>query len=411
MRAYFFTELRYIFRSYWRKWGSPFIEVSIGAAIAFGSVFLGGTRDWQQLDHWVLKHFFQLRGPMPAPEGVVIVAIDDESYKDLDASTNFPLPRKYIAEALEAIEAASPKAIILDSKIPSQPNMEPEADDRIEAALRAGPTSIWTGEMPGEKSELNFEKNLSPTVLGSAERFRKAAKMELPMTIAGNGEMLLYVSYGTDPNATLYERAPIAKALVELAHLNIEKPGPFDLINFYGPKGTIHRIALHSLIRPENDAVNEQLRDKIVLMGYQSIAYGRGAMNKDEFTVPVSSFPMYGVEIHANIIGNLIDRSWLKQPPRITERKLLLLLTLLIACAGMSLSAMKGISTVTVLTVVVVMIDYYAFSVRKLWIAGIGSFLVASAVTIIAIAIYRIWGTERFRKYINKMLGFEPQKK
>jgi CHASE2 domain-containing sensor protein len=394
-------------RSWWRKWAAPLTQGTLASLISIGTVLLWNTADGRSLDHWVLRHFFLFRGALSAPPDVILVAIDDETYGKLSASTNFPLPRHFLADAFEEAEKASAKTIILDAKIPSQPNLEPEADDRIEAALRAGPTAIWTGEMPSESTEANGNSLATSAVLRSDERFRNAAKLELPMIVGGEDDLVMYISDSTTPEATLYERVPIAKALVELAHLKSDAPGPNDLINFYGPKGTLKRISLYKLLGDDAATFREMLRDKIVLLGYQSIAHGRGPSNKDEYDVPVSNFPMYGLEIHGNIIGNLIDRSWLRRLSEQTESMLLLFSTILMAGSGLRLKPSRGVPLVAGVAFVLLLADYYLFAFRRLWISGIGPFLLAAAATCVVIALYRIASTERFRERMKRALGFD----
>lgn len=407
MQSYFLTEFRYYLRSYWRKWSKPLTQGAIACLIALGTVTLWNTAEGRALDHWVLRNFFLIRGPRPPPPEVVMIAIDDETYARLSASTNFPLPRHFLASALERIDDASPRAIIIDANIPAQPNLEPDADTRIEAALRAGPTTIWTGQLRHELSELDPGSRDSAPVLPSDVRFQNAARMELPMTVGAEDDLVMFMSENTSLEATLYERVPIAKALFELGKYDVETPGPDDLINFYGPKGTLNRLPLYKLLSTDASAMREELRDKIVVIGYQSIARGRGPMNKDEFYVSTSEFPMFGLEIHGNIIGNLIDGSWIKRLRPNTDRTLLILGTLLAAGFGIRMKPSRGVPMVIAIAFIVVIVEYELFVTRPLWISGIGSFLAAVFLTVVAIPLYRIGSTERFRNKIKRMLGFD----
>jgi signal transduction histidine kinase/CHASE2 domain-containing sensor protein len=65
----------------------------------------------------------QARGPLPAPDDIVIVAIDEPSIAQFG---RFPWPRALSARAIDAIAAAQPKAIAVDVLYPDPTS---EADD------------------------------------------------------------------------------------------------------------------------------------------------------------------------------------------------------------------------------------------------------------------------------------------
>ena len=94
-------ELKSPLKSLKRKWLAPIIQLTAGLT----------------LEMQVLNTFFELRGNRPPPEDVVIVSIDDRGYKILEASTNYPLPRREIATAIEAIALVSPRPLIPAAKI------------------------------------------------------------------------------------------------------------------------------------------------------------------------------------------------------------------------------------------------------------------------------------------------------
>ena len=73
---------------------------------------------------------FLISGQRPAPAGLVIVAIDDDTVR---ASGSYPLPRKELARLVEAVAAKRPKALGLDILLLDRG--PPEGD----AALAAAP--------------------------------------------------------------------------------------------------------------------------------------------------------------------------------------------------------------------------------------------------------------------------------
>jgi CHASE2 domain-containing sensor protein len=86
--------------------------------------------------------FFQLRGAVPAPKNIVILAIDDDSMTqwknsyqvdpksavDLETIKNWPWKREAYAIAIERVMAAGAKAVALDIVL-DLPSSYGEADD------------------------------------------------------------------------------------------------------------------------------------------------------------------------------------------------------------------------------------------------------------------------------------------
>ena len=68
---------------------------------------------FQTLEYSVSNQFFQLRGPIPHSEDIIVVAIDDESFQQ--TGLQWPWPRDYIAKIVAGISAGKPKVISIDA--------------------------------------------------------------------------------------------------------------------------------------------------------------------------------------------------------------------------------------------------------------------------------------------------------
>lgn len=409
MKSYFLKELKYQLRQIILRWAKPVTQCIIALLISIGSIAFWTTSVGQRLDLWVLEKFFEYRGPRQAPEDVVIVAIDDETYQQLDVSTRLPFPRILVARALEQIVKAEPKVVILDARIPKE-REDLEADQKIEDALRAGPITIWSGKTPQGQLGVLESDPAAFVIQGSEERFRKAAKMELPMLLRSSNGVVSDLTFDRKEQASLYDRVPLSRPLVELAKFTIDAPGAADLINYYGPRGTIKRIPLYKLLGEESESYKQLLKGKVILFGFQSIGRGRGQMDKDEFLVSVSSNPMFGVEIHANIVANLIDHSWLRRFTIPTEMSMLYVCALLIAVIGIALTPEKGIPLFISLILVVFLAAYRAFSVNYYWFAGLGALLATAGLTMLGNALYHYIIIKSFKKYIQKTFKFDIER-
>src|ERR1700693_1310382 len=83
------------------------------AAIVVASALLGTLVSWRApgIDQYMRDWLIRARGPLPAPDDIAIVAIDEPS---IARYGRFPWPRDLAARAIDAIAAAQPKAIAVD---------------------------------------------------------------------------------------------------------------------------------------------------------------------------------------------------------------------------------------------------------------------------------------------------------
>jgi adenylate cyclase len=401
-------ELKYAVKQLKRRFQGPLFQAGLAFVFAFLAIVVFASPVGQRLELILLRTFFSLRGPLPAPSDVMLVAIDDRSYQVLGASTNFPLPRRYIATALEVIQAATPKVTILDAKIPEERLIDPQADARIEAALRMGKVSIWDGV--GVASAAGEEELALP----SEERFRKAATMELPMRLYSSLDQLVYIGNPSPSaaKATLSERVWHVRPLTEIAGIEIPEAGPGvrDLINYYGSPGTINSISLHELVQGNTASLQEKLRDKVVIVGYRSLHVGRGLQAKDEMYTPVSSSGMYGVEIHAHILGNLIERSWLKRLSLENELLFIAISVLILTSFVMRYPRPLTLAVSAFILAVVCVADYLAFTLWQCWLGGVANlvavFIVAAGVS----SVFYFLRSEAYRRYLDQTFSFERER-
>lgn len=399
------AELKDELQRFNRKWAKPLFQVAVALLLGIAIVSFWRTTVGQRFDFFFLEKFHDLRGPLPPPNDVILVSIDSEAYEKLEQSTNFPLPRHYLADALERIIDASPKVVILDAKIPNERTIDPAADLRIEEALKKGPTTIWSGAIPTDLSDPVAVLNLP-----SDERFRKAAKLELSMAVYGVDNVLAYVANPNTQTKGLAESVPVAQALVELGKFPIHTPGRRDLINFYGPPGTIKRISIYELIAGDVQSAQALIKDKVVLLGYQSAHYAKATTNKDSFLVTGSDLPMYGVEVHGNIVGNLLHGTFLKRFSTETEVLVVILSVFIVASFAMHSPTFASMGIILGAALGAIVSAYYLFSRYQFWLSGIGSFLVATAVIFVISAFYFFRRSQLYKRYIDRTMGFKRER-
>src|SRR5436190_1835596 len=221
-----------------------FGAVAVVLAVAVGAL--------EGLEYWSLEKFFEVRGAARTRAPIVIVAIDESSFIELNQQ--WPFPRAMHADLLRKIAADRPLAIGIDL-IFDVPSARGEDDD---VALGEAVTAAGN------------------VVLGAAPKYENRGFVEQ-----------------FDANMPL----PIIRSV---------------LINFNGPPRTFPWILYYRAIKGEDEFVPKGFfRDKIVLIGPTSdvlhdffpTAFARGAEQ------------MPGVEIHANVLETYIRGNRIREVP------------------------------------------------------------------------------------------------
>src|ERR1043166_1575934 len=85
------------------------------AAIVAISALLGMAADWRApgIERYTRDWLMQVRGQLPPPDDIAIVAIDEPSIARFG---RFPWPRSLAARAVDAIAAMQPKMIALEDR-------------------------------------------------------------------------------------------------------------------------------------------------------------------------------------------------------------------------------------------------------------------------------------------------------
>jgi PAS domain S-box-containing protein len=112
------------------------VKIAWSLAIVLASASVGILVDWQApgIGRYTRDWLMRARGPLPAPEDIAIVAIDEAS---MIRFGRFPWSRQVIARTIDAIAAARPRVIALDVLF-TDPTT-PEDDDTLARSIgRAG---------------------------------------------------------------------------------------------------------------------------------------------------------------------------------------------------------------------------------------------------------------------------------
>ncbi|MDJ0618096.1 MAG: serine/threonine-protein kinase [Calothrix sp. MO_192.B10] len=283
--------------------------------------------------------FYSVRGSIPAPKDIVILAIDEYStssprqyyqidpqkYAYLEPITTWPYKREAYARVIEKLIKAGARSVALNILVDTESSYGTEDDRKLQAVLQRYGDKVTLAALyedsqihQGSLRQLTLphEKFRQGGVsIGLANFHLEAGKVH---KLAGAFSQSLAENQSDNPinNIPAFERA-----VLEASRVNYSPPKG-DRIYFYGSNGTFETISFASVLEPENWnnylQQGKYFQDKIVLIGptakslkdYHSVAIAGNLFQPEK---------MSSVEIHANAIATLMSGKTaiegIKNPP------------------------------------------------------------------------------------------------
>jgi adenylate cyclase len=172
----------------------------------------------------------------------------------------------------------------------------------------------------------------------------------------------------------------------------VSEEGDF-LVNYYGPQQTFTYLSASDVL--DGTVKPIQLKDKIVLVG------GTAAALFDLHATPYGSlYP--GVEVHANVIENILQQDFLERPAWVPVLDMTMILVTGILL-GLVALYFKAIGTAILLVVGVggyLVCDYILFTRMGLWIHTVSP-LFSQFLVYFGITLYRFTFEEREKRFIK----------
>lgn len=287
------------------------IGISLGVAII--AAFTIGTSFVEELDLGVFDRFLRIRGKQKPPGKVIVVGIDENSYDQLKISSGTLWPRALHAKLLERLKEYGAKRVAFDVLFVG-PGPDSEADTALQTAFANIPTTIGVEFVStfNQAGGYVFKKLDLPY-----EPFREVVRLGMVQLPSQGGVLRSFpVTKKEESEESLYPF--LAESAVGFSvDDNSPRPGPRDLIRYYGPSGAIPTVSYYELLQKKLPGEEEKYRDAIVFVGIR-LRSDTGATQKDSFLTPFGDM-MFGVEIHATIANNLLFQDWIYRPSRLLE--------------------------------------------------------------------------------------------
>lgn len=351
-------------------------------------------------DRYGLDLLFKLRGPLPPPPGVCVVAIDDASYLEHGFDPLDPWPRVLHGELVQVLARKGASAVAFD--VLFEGPRDAAGDSRFELGLfDAGNVVLGS----------TVERIDDP-------RFREARRIEPHGPFAESAAAVAGVELPPDNDGMIRRtwlmlegRPSLALGAYEVAtgDRSFREEHGTRLINYYGPPRTIQTVSLYQALEPERFLPPDFFRDRIVFVGASQVASVGVSEVKDSFPTPFSGGEVgftYGVEIHATVAANLLERHGVRVLPPVYETLLLLVLALFASLTFIYLRPTLGILALVVLEIAAWLTAYGAFTGAGLWIPAVIPGVVQLPAAYVMSLVWYYLTTVRERESIRRAFGF-----
>lgn len=279
----------------------------------------------QRLEPQLLNFWFSVRGPVSSPSGVVVVAVDEGSYSKLGLSFLQPLPRSYFVQLLDRLKSYDAKAVVFDG-IFNAPSDDSELDQALAKKMSELPTFV--GEYQIEQLNSTSKARELVTVR-TLDLFTKAARGVVNLNCLLDFGVWRRIPFVLSDGVAV---PAMAKVVREMRNDVGILPEPRDYINFYGPPGAIHTVQIVDVLADDKGVLTPQFHNAVVFVGTKILA-DVGFSRKDAFITPVSNRSIFGVEVHATVVGNLIHSDWIRRiDPQVEAMLLNLILLVTLIC-------------------------------------------------------------------------------
>ena len=314
-----------------------------------------------------LDLLYAMRGHRPAPDNIVVVAMNGASARTL----GLPLradrwPRRLHAALVDGLHAAGARVIGFDLLF-ARPR---DAADDAALALAIGRAG---NVVLAETVERNFVRDGNRLVAATeisrpplrllADAAWATAPFVLPKTPYGVFEFWVRVP-------TLGDRPSLPARLAEYLGVTAgSMPDGAVAMNLYGPIGSFDTIDYPSALDMLADPVRASyFAGKAVLVGYSET---NQSLQVDAYQTPFTrddGVDVSGVELCATALANLVERSWLRRPAEWVASSALAVHAALLVVPWLFLGARSAIVAMVLVQSLLAVVVVAAFSQGLLWL-------------------------------------------
>ncbi|MBP9837924.1 MAG: CHASE2 domain-containing protein [Proteobacteria bacterium] len=391
--------MKYFLRLRFKKIGPWAKKNVIAAIVAFVHLFIFISPMGNYLEKLSLDLFYSIRGEAEPPRDVLIVALDDASYKALGIRFDQMLPRDIHASLVSRLAQFGAKGVFLDFLF-DYADLDPTNDNLLADALKLIPCFLGKYSFKHAQLDSSGQSVLVEESMMPLEKFAVNAKKIVPVDLAVDSDGKVRSPFIEIINGR--KNIPLG----EMIESNNSHPmyGNRDFIYFYGPPGTIQSIPYYKVLQ-DNFENTDVFKNKLVFVGRQ-ISLDLPTKNKDTFITPTSKNGMYGVEIHATIAANMQQQFWLKRQSPGVEGMCLSLFAFIFAILIVSFSPLNSVVIILNLILLWSVVSYQLFKIGY-FVPGVSLMFVVLPLVFLINVLYFYFSINRSFKDLESAFGLE----
>jgi adenylate cyclase len=355
--------------------------VVVGVALA-----LNFTHALQRLEYTTVNERFNVRGQQKPPSDVVVVAIDDKSFEELN--TRWPFRRKLHAQVIRNLTRAGAKVIAYDVQFTEADADHPGDDDKLIEAVRAQPKAVM--------ATTEVDPNGKTRIFGGALGLRYSRAIPSNSNYKNDSDgRIRHVAFKIDRLETF----PLAAARAQRdGRLDLPK-GNSAWIDYKGDTPSLRRISFSNVYH--GDFPDSAVKGKVVVVGATV-----PSLQDLHPTSTTGSGLMPGPEIQASAVVTALEGFPLEDAPPWVSIVALVLLGVLAPLAALRLRIFValGIGALGVAAFLVgaqlAFNDGLMLTVVYPVVAGIGALLVAAGVHGVTVAFEREQARDAFARFV-----------
>jgi len=328
-----------------------------GLCLASAFLFLFG----RSLDNLVYDYFFLIRGLGPKVEEVVVIAIDEPSFEEVNLQ--WPWPRSIHAKLLESLKKTGVKTVGFDLLF-AEPS---EEDEAFAKALMDFPHAVLVsdiGVINDPKYGIAGESIVEPnSIIDLMETPLKTGFANMDVESDGFLRALDVSREEISPLSFVLAEDYLRQKGVKLEPVNTSSAKRY--IDFIGPPKSITTISYYQALEPEKFLPEGFLKDKLVLVGFATASQATSGMSViDHYLGPYSRggggyYP--GVEIHAHAVAGFLSGREITRSNVETVRLYGLILGTVLGLFVLSMPLVSGTSLAVFFLISVMYYEFYQF--------------------------------------------------
>ncbi len=346
-----------------------------------------------------LDLLFLLRGPLPPPPQICVVAIDEDSFGVLDLDPGRPLPRSFHGELVNTLAREGARAVAFDLLFDFEG--DPEQDAAFEKGLKeAG--NVVLGSTVDQVEDTRFRQI---TLLEPHERFARAAAAIGDVSLMEDRDGVIrsaWLMHGDRPSLALAAYETATGDHSQRRHRE-------RLIRYYGPARAVPTVSYYQALEPHEYLPPGFFKDKIVFVGASLVAATGPTEEKDSFRTPFrggSRGNTFGAEIHATVAGNLVEGRQVTPAPTAVAVLLMLVLPFAAMLAFVYLRPVMGALALAGFMVLPWGVGALAFSRSDLWLPVVIPTVIQLPLAWVVSVVWYYLTTVREREKIRRAFAF-----